>query len=1007
MKKLYFLLISAVVAAFTLAFAGHLTTVDENPTPEALRFVLTCDSMSDHVAVDHEKFALYAAKAEALALDSSDSCFIASYRIDDALVRHNTAEAMHYIKYVLAHPGSDPFGYNEYAAYMSLSRLYKLETIEYELGIEADIKAIDCMSRRLKENGHEFPPEIKESLKKSLYSQANDLAMTYRQTGQPDAAIDMLRRLTNLITQQGDTASRDNYWAHLWLYDLLSDRYGCHSQSPDTVRARLYCDSLASLYFSHTPHVNDSPRYVQLRSMAMTYFHTLRDTATTRRYLAMARENIERDNPASFSSMPEYFKVIEYEALTLPNGQQQTEAYRHIWLAAQQTGQPDIIRQANRNYSMRLSADTDSNTRAALDNQLLELAMADPQASPLDRSILESIASRYYYEGKTDSLTRIYQRAMLTAHEYILDAFKTSDSDMRERIWHTYARVPFGIGEELHELAPDRVDAGQVYDNVLFRKGLLLNSSVAVENLIRTQGDTLLMAKFERMTRLRNAMKTQTDSIHDRGRRLSITQAKALADRFEQEALDRAAMLEDYTATLRADWHDVQRALLPGETAVEFTHYTRRDGSQAYAALVLQPQGLPRFVPICPADSLEPLMPKNGTSDYRHLSQLIWQPLAGDLASAKTVCFSPDGDLHAIPMECLPHWADSTRLVSDMARMRRLTSTRTLTDRPTAQHPRTATLYGGLAYDTTPEALAADARKYPALLTMRSAFLADPDSIDANRDAGLTRAAMAYLPASKAEAENIQAQCLGHQIDATLKMGANGTEASLKACSGQHLDILHLATHGFYWTERQAARLKRLGFLADNNALTNEDRALARSGLLMAGANNALRGIAMPHGVDDGIVTAEEISRLDLRALDLVVLSACQSGLGTVTGEGVFGLQRGFKKAGAKTLLVSLWPVDDTATQMLMEAFYRHYLDGHSKTEALDLARADLRAFTQAAHAAPGLDIVNCQQPESLTDAQRRRLARQQLTPAPDAPAMTHPYDNPRFWASFVLVDAL
>jgi CHAT domain-containing protein len=135
----------------------------------------------------------------------------------------------------------------------------------------------------------------------------------------------------------------------------------------------------------------------------------------------------------------------------------------------------------------------------------------------------------------------------------------------------------------------------------------------------------------------------------------------------------------------------------------------------------------------------------------------------------------------------------------------------------------------------------------------------------------------------------------------------------------------------------------------------------------MAGAADALdektRG-NIPEGVDDGVLTAREIAQLDLRTLDLVVLSACETGLGDVSGDGVFGLQRGFKKAGAKTLLMSLWKVDDHATQLLMTEFYRNLTAGQSKRQAFIAAQQHLR---------------QCEGGK---------------------------YDKPEFWAAFILLDA-
>ena len=154
------------------------------------------------------------------------------------------------------------------------------------------------------------------------------------------------------------------------------------------------------------------------------------------------------------------------------------------------------------------------------------------------------------------------------------------------------------------------------------------------------------------------------------------------------------------------------------------------------------------------------------------------------------------------------------------------------------------------------------------------------------------------------------------------------------------------------------------------------------SGLLFAGANNALRNKKLPEGVNDGILTASEISHLDFRGMDMVVLSACQTGLGEVGSDGVFGLQRGFKKAGARTLMMSLWKVDDEATQMLMTAFYRNLTSGKmSKYESLQQAQKYVREYE-----------VKIPKDESYPQKGYDTLRR---------------YENPIYWAAFILLDAV
>ena len=109
---------------------------------------------------------------------------------------------------------------------------------------------------------------------------------------------------------------------------------------------------------------------------------------------------------------------------------------------------------------------------------------------------------------------------------------------------------------------------------------------------------------------------------------------------------------------------------------------------------------------------------------------------------------------------------------------------------------------------------------------------------------------------------------------------------------------------------------------------------MLRSGLMLSGGNKAWQGDAIPEGIEDGVLTAKEISRMDLRGTELVVLSACETGLGDVSSEGVFGLQRSFKQAGVQTLVMSLWEVSDKATSYMMTQFYSNLLSGKDKRSA-------------------------------------------------------------------------
>jgi CHAT domain-containing protein len=176
-------------------------------------------------------------------------------------------------------------------------------------------------------------------------------------------------------------------------------------------------------------------------------------------------------------------------------------------------------------------------------------------------------------------------------------------------------------------------------------------------------------------------------------------------------------------------------------------------------------------------------------------------------------------------------------------------------------------------------------------------------------------------------------------IGATGYFGAAAVERALKGCRSPQ--ILHIATHGFFLPARAehatTRPTARLGGRIENPML--------RSGLALAGANSWLENAPLPEDAADALLNGEDVSALDLMATQLVVLSACESGLGDVqAGEGVFGLRRAFVLAGAATLVVSLWKVPDAQTQELMSDFYQRLLAGTPRAEALRAAQRALRA---------------------------------------------------------------
>ncbi len=185
----------------------------------------------------------------------------------------------------------------------------------------------------------------------------------------------------------------------------------------------------------------------------------------------------------------------------------------------------------------------------------------------------------------------------------------------------------------------------------------------------------------------------------------------------------------------------------------------------------------------------------------------------------------------------------------------------------------------------------------------------------------------------------------GEKIGTLLNVSPHFAEQALDQTIQNHPSpkILHIATHGFFLTppnkSEKALPRDRLDRLAQQ-----KDKPLLRSGLALAGINTWNQGDAIPKEAQDGVITGEDVSGLDLVGTELVVLSACETGLGQVEiGEGVFGLRRAFVLAGASTLVMSLWEVPDRETQILMEAFYSNILAGKPRSEALRQAQLQLK----------------------------------------------------------------
>lgn len=470
-----------------------------------------------------------------------------------------------------------------------------------------------------------------------------------------------------------------------------------------------------------------------------------------------------------------------------------------------------------------------------------------------------------------------------------------------------------------------------VYDYALFYKQLLLESD---KHLYRPETDSarVLLSQRRNLLKLRQyATMWQRDFVQKK------------IDDIERKLL---AMQSDSTITESIATSEQLRTCLPSDVAcIEFMRYEdyvdwQPTGHTYYVALLLRANdSLPKLIPLCEEYELQThLLDKTSSiaQYYRSdiLQQCIWEPLRPYLNGISTIYFTGDGALHHIALEASK--LSPTDYATSRFNLIRLTSTKeaialsksdALADRNDQ-----AALFGNIDYGSV-------SAEYAATRAFRNVL--DPLSYSDMELAGINKIL-----------ENQHVPC-------NIYSQKNGSEESVMQLDGQSPSVLHFSTHGFSFTNNEALETPYY----QQRGLVYVD-PMERSGLFFADAANALSGV-IPQNGEDGILTAAEIATLDLSGTELVVLSACETALGDITSEGVWGLQRAFKLAGVRTIVMSLWQVDDEATAVLMQYFYE------------ELFRLPRQQFSP--HIA-------------LTTAQHRMRQ--------------HPkFSSPYYWAAFIAVD--
>jgi CHAT domain-containing protein len=391
---------------------------------------------------------------------------------------------------------------------------------------------------------------------------------------------------------------------------------------------------------------------------------------------------------------------------------------------------------------------------------------------------------------------------------------------------------------------------------------------------------------------------------------------------------DLALFSKDYLIRKDAkqiNWKDVRKSLGKSDCAIEFIQYFGKNDEKRLGCLVLKSNSKkPLFIDMFSTDSLLSLpltnlhtigsaiitsvsTVKDTLYKDERLPELIWKKsLLAAIGDAQKVYFAPDGLLHQMAIEYL--MSDTTKICY------RLTSTRKLTKKHTTPKMESALLCGGIEY----AAKFMPSNRDNDVVAYR--FLAPHTTTIKN------------LPGARKEVDSIFA--FRNNPQDTLLVGETATDEAFLQALKRHYDVIHLSTHGYFGG--------RIGIYNDIKPLLN-DESMSKSGLLFAGSANTLTDKTFDENLFDGVLSATELSKLDFSKTELIVLSACQTGLGHLTEDGVYGIQRGLKLAGANAMILTLWSVNDNSSSVLLRYFYQEL----EKQPVKDIHRAFLKARQQ------------------------------------------------------------
>lgn len=473
---------------------------------------------------------------------------------------------------------------------------------------------------------------------------------------------------------------------------------------------------------------------------------------------------------------------------------------------------------------------------------------------------------------------------------------------------------------------------GEMFNNALLTKALLLNSSIKIRQRIMSSDDQELIDMYNEWVDKKELLTAALSMGSEQLIENDINPSKLVG---ELEVLEKQMSIRSEAFGQGLDnevitWEHIRDALGENEVAIEMVRfryfYHDFTDSVMYAVLYIKggKRSEPNMILLQNGEDLEGKFLKNFrnrmkfklTDDVSY--DQFWKPIVDEIGVVSSVYLSPDGVYNQINLEALP--TPDGRYVIDNANIILLSNTKDLyLDQ---QNPSVSSTESN------------------AMMFGNPVFYIDTKVGVPTVDSGISRRAaeiVSDLPGTKKELDELNnlLNRKGWKVDTKTELKAD--EQSIKAIDNPR--VFHVATHGFFQANAKVARTTD-----DLNESSAYENPLLKTGLLLAGAGDILNQSKFNYNSDNGILTAYEAMNLNLDKTDLVVLSACETGLGEIeAGEGVYGLQRAFLVAGARTIIMSLFKVSDDATQQLMVKFYRKWIETGNKRQSFIEAKKEIR----------------------------------------------------------------